>query len=255
MGSKLTLLAAQLIALVAIVGRDAAADNASKARDLFKQGIEQYKAKQYDAAAATLAKSYELDPKPDALFAQAQSERLGGHCSEAVKHYRSLLETAKDLPTIKIVQTSLAACPKEPDVVPAKVEPTPEDHHEVVQAPPQIVTKTVVREVPRSDRLSTVLFAGGMLALGGGAGLYIASNGSLDDAKHARTLDDHDKFTDRAQLERNLSYGVAGAGALLITVAVIRWARGGAHESKPSTAEVAVAPASGGGVVTLSGAW
>ena len=253
MGSKLALLAAELIALGLLVQRDAAADNA-KARELFKQGIEQYKAKQYDAAAATLGKSYELEPKTEALFAQAQAERLGGHCPEAVSHYRKILETATDLPTIKAVQTNLAACPSQPDMMPRKDEPKEAPKTVVVQAPPEVVTKTVVRDVPHSDKLATLSFSVGMLAVGGGAGLYIASNGALDDANHARTLDDHDKFTKRAQLERTLGYIALGTGATLVTIAVIKWATGGSATPAPAS-EVAVVPVAGGGLVSLSAPW
>ena len=250
MGSKLPILAAQLIALFA--SRDASAD--SRARELFKQGIDQYKAKQYDAAAATLAQSYELDPKPDALFAQAQAERLGGHCDRAVVHYQKLLATSTDLPTIKAVQSNLALCPQQTEPAPVKIEPKPDEPAPVTPAQPQIVTTTVVREVPRSDKLATFLFAGGMLAVGGGVGLYIASKGALDDADHARTLDDHDKFTDRAKTERTLSFVAGGVGLAMITVAIIRWSSGGG-ESKPASAEITMTPTTSGGVLTFSGAW
>ncbi|MBA3465566.1 MAG: hypothetical protein H0T46_36885 [Deltaproteobacteria bacterium] len=253
MGSKLPILAAELILLVALFGGDAAADK-SKARALFKQGIDEYKAKQYDAAAATLAKSYELDPKPDALFAQAQAERLAGRCAQAVVHYHKLLATSTDLPTIKAVQTNLALCPQQPEPAPVIVEPTPDVPAPAPPPPPQIVTTTVVREVPRSDKLATFLFAGGMLAVGGGVGLYIASKGALDDADHARTLDDHEQFTDRAKTERMLSFVAGGVGLAMITVAIIRWSSG-SSETKPASAEVSLTPTTSGGVLTLSGAW
>ena len=253
MGSKLALLAAELITLGLLVQRDAAADTA-KARELFKQGIEQYKAKDYDKAAATLARSYEMDPKPDALFAQAQAERLGGHCREATVHYHQLLESSTDLPTIKAVQANLALCAKEPEPPPVVVAPRADDTSRPAPPPPQIITKTVVRDVPHSDTLATVLFAGGMLAVGGGVGLYIASNGALDDAKHARTLDDHEKFTDRAKTERSLSFIAGGVGLAMITVAVIKWSAGGPSESRPSS-DVAVTPTTGGGLVTFSSDW
>ena len=254
MGSKLALLAAELIALGLLAPRDAAADSA-KARELFKQGIDQYKAKEYDKAAATLAKSYEMDPKPDALFAQAQAERLAGKCREATVHYHQLLETTQDLPTIKAVQANLALCGKEPEPPPVVVAPKPEDNTPApAPQPPQIITKTVVRDVPHSDTLATVLFAGGMLAVGGGVGLYIASNGALDDAKHARTLDDHEKFTDRAKSERTLSFITGGVGLAMITVAIVKWSAGGPSESR-ATNDVAVTPTSGGGMVTFSSVW
>jgi tetratricopeptide (TPR) repeat protein len=247
MGSKLAILAAELIlATMTLVARDAAADNATKARALFKQGVDEYKAENYDAAAATLARSYELDAKPDALFALAQAERLGGHCDKAIVHYKQLLASTPDTPIAKAVQTNLSLCPEDepapPPVTPAVVEPTPA---------PAPVTKTVVREVSRSDTPATVLFAGGMLGLGVGAGLFIASNGASDDADHARTLDDHEKFSDRAAAERVGSYVAIGAGAAMICVAVYRWMSGGDR----STTEVAVVPSTTGAMMSFSSRW
>ena len=181
MGSKLAILAAQLIAMTALA-HDAAAD--PTARGLFKQGIEEYKAQKYDAAAATLKQSYELDPKPDVLFALAQAERLGGHCPEAVAHYKKLLESISDLPTAKLVQNSLALCPQPEAEKPKPVEPATRREP---PPPPRPITKTVVREVRPTDVLATMLVAGGMLGLGAGGGLFLASRNSQDAADHART--------------------------------------------------------------------
>ncbi len=78
MGSKLSVLAGQLtLALVVVTGRAAHADPV-KARELLTLGIDEYKAERYAAAAAILARSYELSPVPDALFARVQPERLAG---------------------------------------------------------------------------------------------------------------------------------------------------------------------------------
>src|SRR6185436_18273897 len=103
MGSRLALLAAvQLIAAAALV-HDAAAE--PRARELYKRGIEEYKAQKYEAAVASLKESYDLDPRPDALFALAQAERLGGRCPEARVHYKKLLESTTEVATAKAVQT------------------------------------------------------------------------------------------------------------------------------------------------------
>jgi tetratricopeptide (TPR) repeat protein len=245
MGSKLAILAAQLVAMTALA-RDAAAD--PTARGLFKQGIEDYKAQKYEAAAAALKQSYALDPKPDVLFALAQAERLGGHCPDAVTHYKKLLESISDLPTAKVVQNSLALCPQpeaekpRPAEPPSRPEPPP---------PPRTITKTVVREVRHTDVVATTLAAGGMLGLGAGGGLFLASRNSQDAADHARTLDDHERFTNRTATERMASFIAGGTGAVMIGVAVVRWARGG----EASSTEVTVAPTANGTMMVVSSRW
>jgi len=67
-GSKLTTLAA-VIALAATAYAD-------DPKDLFKQGVDLYKAGKYEESARVLKKSYDADPSPNTLFALAQSERL-----------------------------------------------------------------------------------------------------------------------------------------------------------------------------------
>ena len=245
MGSKLAILAAQLIVMTAVV-REAAAD--TTARGLFKQGIDEYKAQKYDAAATTLQHSYELDPKPDVLFALAQAERLGGHCPEATAHYKKLLESISDLPTAKLIQNNLALCPH-PEV--EKPPPAPANRPEPRSPPPAPITRTVVRDVRHTDVLATMLFAGGMLGLGTGGGFYLASRTSQDAADHAGTLDDHERFADRMTTERMASFLAGGAGVVMIGVAVVRWARGG----KSKSTEVTVAPTASGTMMFVSSRW
>ena len=246
MGSRLALLAAvQLIAAAALV-HDAAAE--PRARELYKRGIEEYKAQKYEAAVASLKESYELDPRPDALFALAQAERLGGRCPEARVHYKKLLASTTEVATAKAVQTNLDLCGPEPEKPSAAArQPDPEK-----PAPEtRTVTKTVVREVRRSDKLATLVFAGGMLGLGAGGGLYLASRNSRDDADRALTLDDHDRLGDRADRQRIAAIAAGGAGVVLIGVAVVRWASGG--EAK--TTEVTLAPSANGAMVMVSSGW
>jgi len=247
MGSKLAILAAQLVAMTALA-RAAAADPA--ARGLFKQGIDDYKAQKYEAAAATLKQAYELDPKPDVLFALAQAERLGGHCPEAVAHYKKLLETIGDLPTAKLVQNSLALCPQPEAEKPRPIEPASRPETPP-PPPPRPITKTIVREVRHTDILATTLAAGGMLGLGAGGGLFLASRNSQDAADHARTLDDHERFTRHMMTERMAAFVAGGTGALMLGVAVVRWARGGEAKST----EVTVAPTANGTMMVVSSRW
>jgi tetratricopeptide (TPR) repeat protein len=241
MGSRLAILAAELIAATVMVG-DAAAD--TRARELFKQGVEEYKAQKYDAAITTLTQSYSLDPRPDSLFALAQAERRGDRCDRAIIHYKKLLESTTDLPTAKAVQTNMALCPEaapveKPVAAAAATQPPP---------PPKVITKTVVREVRRGDVLATLLFAGGMLGVGAGGGLFLASRDAEADARRAATLDDHERFEDRAKLQRMTAYIAGGVGVAMMGVAVIRWATGG----KTRTTEVAIVPSERGSMAFVS---
>jgi hypothetical protein len=245
MGSRLAILAAQLIVTVA-GAREATAE--PTARSLFKQGIDEYKAQKYDAAVATLKRSYDLDGKPDVLFALAQAERLGGHCPEATAHYKKLLASISDLTTAKLVQNSLALCPQ-PE--PEKPPPAPPRPPEPPPPPPRPIIKTVVRDVRHSDVLATMLAAGGMLGLGAGGGLFLASRNSQNAADHARTLDDHERFTDRMTTERVASFIAGGTGVVMIGIAVVRWARGGEAKST----EITVAPSAGGTMMFVSSRW
>jgi tetratricopeptide (TPR) repeat protein len=248
MGSRLALLAATQLIAAAVLTRDAAADT-KKTRDLYKRGIEEYKAQKYEAAAATLKEAYALDPKPNTLFALAQAERLAGRCPDARAHYKELLESTTEVATAKAVQTNLELCGAEPEQPVARErEPatTPETTPRTITE-----TKTVVREVGRTDKLATLLFSGGMLGLGAGGGLYLASTNSREDADRALTLDDHARLNDRADLQRIASFAAVGAGVAMISVAVVRWVTAG--ETKPT--EVTLAPSATGAMLMVSSGW
>ena len=228
MGSKLTVLAAVQLSLVGIVA-------AQPAGDLQKQGIDAYKAGDYTKAATLLERAYKADPKPETLFALAQAERLGGKCAKAIPHYKKLLEKTTDLSQAKLIQNNLGLC---------------ETVEKPAEEPPKPVTKTVVREVNKSDRLATAMLGGGMLAIGGSVGLFLAASGATSDAKAARTLDDHDRFLDRATRDRVLAFVAGGVGAGLVVGAIVKWKVGG-----EKTTAVAIVPASDGATFAVSGRW
>ena len=238
MGSKLPVLAAaQLIAIAT-----AAAQPQS---DVMKQGIDAYKAGDYDKAAGLLERAYKADAKPETLFALAQAERLGGHCDKAIPHYKKLLEKTTDLAQAKLIQNNLGLCEASTPPPP----PPPEPGATTAEPPkPEVVTKTVVRETHKTDKLATVMLAGGMLAIGGGVGLYVVAKRATSDARVARTLEIHDSLLDRASRDRVLGYVALGAGAALITGAIVKWSLGSSTKS-----EVALVPSAHGATFALSG--
>jgi len=252
-GSKLSILAAISLSGFGI----AAAQPVPSTLPEYKRGLDAYKAGRYDEAATLLEKAYKLEAKPEILFALAQAERLGGHCDEAIPHYRQLLTQTTELATAKAVQNNLALCPNseppppktepKPDPKETKVEPKPEPEPriDVVQGP----TKTVV--VRKSDPLAIGLLAGGALSGGFAIGMLMRSSSERDDAGTARTLDDANELHDRADRDRLIAIVAGGVGAVAIGFAVFRLARGG----KSTTTEVAVTPTSGGSMMVLSKSW
>lgn len=238
MGSKLAVLAA-----VIALSSTAAAD---KAGDLMKKGIDLYKAAKYDEAAKVLQQAYDLDHKPETLFALAQAQRLAGDCTSAAANYHKVINEVTDVNTAKLVQQNLSLCEKDEP----KPEPTPVPRVEPAPArEPQVITKTVVRETGHTDMVAATLFGAGMLGLGAAGGLYVAASSNRDAADKAHTLDEHDSLASKASGEQVGMFIAAGVGVAAIGYAVFRWTHA------PETPSVAVVPTSGGGAVSVSGSW
>ncbi|MBV8758879.1 MAG: hypothetical protein JO257_16450 [Deltaproteobacteria bacterium] len=236
MGSKLAVLAWTVVGL-------AGAAYADKAGDLMKKGIDQYKAGKYPEAAATLQQVYDLDHKPETLFALAQAQRLAGDCPSAAANYHKVLDQISDMNTAKLVEQSLALCePPKPESKPEPAAPPP------APAPPQIITKTVVQETSKTDVVAASLFGVGMLSLGAAGGLYLAASSNADAADKAATLDAHNSLSDKAKSEDVGMMVAAGVGVVAIGYAVFRWT----HGSEAKT-EVAAVPTNGGGALWVSG--
>jgi tetratricopeptide (TPR) repeat protein len=238
-----------VIAFAAIAAnvRDAAAGD-PKADALVKQGSEAYAAGKYEDAISALQQALTIEPRKETLFALAQAERLGGHCTAAIAHYKQLLSLMTDFESAKLIQGNVALCentqttkpPPEPQAAPP---PPP---------PPASTTKTVVRVERHGDALATSLFAVGALSVGAAAGLYIASNNARDDATTAGTLAIHNQLDDRADQERALSYVALGVGVSAMGYAVYRWVTG--HDEQPP-ATVSIVPTRNAATVGLSASW
>lgn len=239
MGSKLAVLAGTVIGL-------AGAASADRAGDLMKKGIEQYKTGRYSEAAATLQQVYDLDHKPETLFALAQAQRLAGDCTSAAANYHKVLDQMSDLNTAKLVQQNLSLCEKD---VP-RPEPKPEPAPAPPPVEPRVVTRTIVKETDKTDVVAASLFGVGMLSLGAAGGLYLAASSNADAADHAATLDAHNSLFNKAKSEDVGMVVAAGVGVAAIGYAVFRWTHG---SERGSTTEVAAIPTSGGGAVWVSG--
>jgi hypothetical protein len=218
---------------------------ADPAGDAMKKGLELYKAGKYAEAIPHLEKAHKLDGKPETLFTLAQAQRLSGDCNAAAANYHKVIERISDMNVGKLVQQNLALCePDEP-----KPEPKVEQRDEPKEAAkPEVVEKTVVRDVGRTDKLAAAMFGGGMLAVGVAGGLYVAASNNADAADRAGSLMDHDLLADRATTQRTIMYIAGGVGLGMMGFAIYRWASGGdAPKGDDAKADVALVPAAGGG--------
>ncbi|HUS28133.1 MAG TPA: hypothetical protein VMZ53_06475 [Kofleriaceae bacterium] len=251
MGSKLAILAA--IQVVLLAGSTVArAENKKLARELFELGIEEYKAKDYPAAVASMSKSYSLDPQPNALYALAQAERLNDDCKNATLHYQKLLEVSKDDAIKKAVAGNLELCAQIERGEKPKEETPAETKAAEQRDAPVIQYKTIyrTRTESKTDVLAVSMFAVGGISLGGSVVTYLYARSTRSDADNATTLEDYNDKFDRAQRLRYVSYAAAGVGLALVGVATFRVVRG---SKKPT--EVALIPTNGGTFFALSGSF
>jgi outer membrane biosynthesis protein TonB len=245
MGSKLAVLALQLISLGAVTTASGQPAPAPAAPELVKKGIEAYKAGRFDEAAQLLEAAYAEEPKPETLFALAQSERLSGKCDKAIPHYKALIAMTTDIAAAKAVQNNLSLCPEpEPVTPPTPVveEPKPEP-----PPPPAPPPKTIVREVPRRDPLAVALVGGGALGTGISIGLLLRSSSARDDASRARTLDD--------ATTRVIGFVVGGLSIAAVGYGVFRFLQGDEVTTSEPTTEVAITPTSHGSVFMVARTW
>ena len=239
------------LATAALVATWAHPVSADTAAELMKRGVAAFKAGKYADAATALKGAYDLDQKPETLFALAQAERLGGDCPTAAAHYHQVLEQLSDLDVAKLVEQNLRLCEKDAPPPPPHDTPAPPPAAPP-PAPPPPVVKTVirVREVSRTDKLTAGMFAGGTLALGASVGLFVAASANRDAADAAATRDDYDTFDHRAGVERGAMFVAAGAGVAMIGYATFRWLH-----AAPTPVDVAVIPTATGGTFVVGSRW
>jgi tetratricopeptide (TPR) repeat protein len=238
-----------LLAIIAVVPALAHAEDPDKASALYDQGVADYKAQNYEHAASTLKQAYELDHKPEYLFAWAQSERLSGDCAAAIPLYRKLTDEISDLGTARLVHDNLARCEQSE----ATAKPESGTKSEPVAETPVPTPVTTVR-TSSADPVATALFIGGGLSIGLGVGMFVASSNSASAADHALTYDDHVAFADRASTQRTIAWVATGVGLGAVGYAIFRVVRGRGESAASTSVTFTHAPATGTAVM-LNGRW
>ncbi|HTL36131.1 MAG TPA: tetratricopeptide repeat protein [Kofleriaceae bacterium] len=167
---------------------------------------EAYARKDYEEARRILLMIYELEPRPQWLFALGQVELNLENYDAAIRYYEKFLESDPPADQAALAQQAIGAA----RIKLAQPEQQPPPPPEVKHYP------------PRSWHIEdTGLVALGGLALGVGTGLIIYSHQLGTD--HSGTLSQFDQRLDQARTMKWTGIGVASAGTLLVGVTILRW--------------------------------
>lgn len=240
-----------------------------------ERGEQHFRDKDYAAAIESFDRGYAIDPQPIFLYDKAQALRLSGDCVAAIESYDDFLaadppadEAARAKQNLDNCKAKLAAAkpaaPPKP-APPAKAAAVDDDSDEAVssdddEAAPLERTKDPAPAVKPlavtatetqawwHDHLGVGLMTTGVIALGISAGFAVAAKNAADQTALATNQSEWSVARLAWQQDR-LAAGVAlGAGAALLTFAVIRFST---HDRT-----VRVAATSGSGaVVAVGGHW
>jgi tetratricopeptide (TPR) repeat protein len=233
-------IAAAIVVLCSAIPHNASADDKTNAKALLQQGVELYRASKYEDAIAALKKSYQLDPQYDALYALAQAERLGGHCPDALVHYRQILEKTTEPSLAGAVKNNMDLC----------VTSDPPEHSGSTpkESPPMAVTAA---PRARTSVVGLTLVAGGSVLLGSSIGLLLAASQSQDSAANAPDYDTYLARSDRAGTERGVGYAFMATGAVAIGAGVYVLLR----RPKDASPTVSASVSGGSATVLVQGRW
>jgi tetratricopeptide (TPR) repeat protein len=205
-------------ALAATAGADPSADDHEKAAAAF------FKVGNFEGALAEFRAAYELDPKPDYLYAMATIEEQRGACAAAIDLYQQFLDTRPPAEDVEVVEAAIATCKAklgEPEPEPVVPEPRPpEPTPEPRPLPPP--TRRVQRPF-YSDVLGDALVGAGGVGIGVGVVFYVLARGDARDAADPGPRETYDQLWQRAQDRQRIAAIATGAGAALVIGGVVRW--------------------------------
>lgn len=205
---------------------------ASPVDTLLERGLRSYAVGHYPEAIASFQRGYEMEPRPEFLYALAQAQRMSGDCRGAVASYRAFLRTtpperaaAPARQNLQRCEELIAASPPEavtppPATVETPLPPPPQQ--QVVERPPPLPPPPWYR-----DRAGLALGIAGLGTAAAGAvlwGLGEAGARSLADAKQYSTFAANGANADRYGSERIAGIICVSVGGALVVTSIGRFA-------------------------------
>ncbi len=200
----------------------ARADPPADPQELLERGLRSYATGQYAEAIAAFRAGYQLDPRPDFLYALGQAQRLGGDCAAAVASYRAFLRTDPSERAAASARQNLERCEAQ---LPPPSPPAPQPG--AMPAPPPAVVASAPNRRWQPDVAGAALTAVGLAVAGTGGALWGVGESGVQAANAAPR---YDQFVAMAAAGRTAeSERLAGiltfsAGAALLLSGIIRFA-------------------------------
>ncbi len=256
---KLPSLTTSILAVLVLAPAVSLADEASDHSD---KATRFYNVQDWPNALKEYKEAYGLDPKPETLWAIAQTQRLSGDCRGAILTYKAYMRGASTTGAnaaegwIQQCEATIAAQQKALDDA-TKSEPAkPAPAITAPPAPPAPAAKPAAPAPARAHRSAALDPLGDTLAgialvglVGGGAYLY-SGNTDMTAAAKKPTYQLYDRAVDAARDEQHLgTYAMIG-GAVFAGLAVWRFAAVASHHDDEHV-QAALLP--GGGLVAYTG--
>jgi tetratricopeptide (TPR) repeat protein len=221
---------ALLCALLASALGATAAASPSPVDTLLERGLRSYAVGHYPEAIASFQRGYEMQPRPEFLYALAQAQRMNGDCRGAVASYRAFLRTTPPERAAAPARQNLTRC----EELLASAPPPDTVAPEVVPRQPPLSLQSPFAEKPLPppppwyrDRAGIALGAVGLAFAGAGAALWgvgEAGARSLADASKYGQFAEHGSSAGAYGNERLVGIVAVAVGGALVVGAVSRFA-------------------------------
>lgn len=181
-----------------------------------------WKEKRWDEAADAFAQAYELDPRPEYVFAKAQARRFAGDCERAIEGYREFIELAPPAAAIEEARDHIATCGGVVDPQPAPA-PAPA----VAPTPAPVVDPPTPAPKPRvwwRDAAGHALLWSGVAIAATGGGLLgegLARRNRAEDADSEEEYRDARKGGETLYL---VGIPLLSVGGALVIASIVRFA-------------------------------
>jgi tetratricopeptide (TPR) repeat protein len=187
------------------VRADPVDDHVARGRQLYDQG-------DFTHARDELLTAYQLEPRPELLFALGQVELQLGRFAQAIDYYQRFIATNPAADQIALAQQAIGAARARLAEKPAAPPPPPPPRPAAPPRPPP---------QPRGDDADTGLGAlgGAIMVLGGGLMFY----GYHRAGDHSGTLSQYNDRLSSATLDVWGGAGCLVAGAAVLGGGLVRW--------------------------------
>lgn len=194
------------LAAATAVRADPVDDHVARGRELYDRG-------DFAHARDELLAAYQLEPRPELLFALGQVELNLGRFAQAIDYYQRFIATNPAADQIALAQQAIGAARARLAEQPAAPPPPPPRPAAPPRPPPP--------PQPRWDNADTGLVAlgGAIMALGGGLAFY----GHHRAGDHSGTLSQYNDRLSSATLDVWGGAGCLVAGAAVLGGGLVRW--------------------------------